>query len=81
MGSVKDESKEITKRLNEVCYLYKYDKKHVERNYSVTELGDFYINALRVESMFRGIDLKLPDTSHLKKERQEHVKHIGKLYG
>ena len=81
LATYTDDSEVIKEKIAQVCYLFKYKKEYVERAFSVKELGDYFIIALKQESLFRGVKLDLPDTSHLKEEKQKQMqKLVGAYY-
>ena len=61
--------------------MYKYDRRDFERKYSVDELSEFYLQGLKIESMFRGIKFKAPNIKHLKEGKEKQMKKIAEYYG
>jgi len=74
-------TKTIEDKINEVCYLYKYKLQYVMKRLSLDNLFSLFNSALKIESMFRGVEYKTPDSKKLLKEKRTQAYRAAVILG
>jgi len=81
MKGMRFNTDKIEDKIHEVCYCYKYKLHYVLRKLTLSEVESLYIAFLRIESMLRGIELKLPNSKKLAEDKKKLAYRVGVKLG